>query len=322
MAGGSFEKDLAYVEQEILNVVSNFSPHPLGLAIRELIEVGGKRIRPSLLVLAFRSLDNTRDIPYASPIGVAVELIHTATLIHDDIIDRSNKRRGLKTAFKKWGEDTAILAGDLLFSKAFGLVGVHEIRELTEVISNSCISLSEGEMLEQRHTKNTSITEEVYLEIIERKTATLFEACTWCGGLLGHGSKKEINALSNYGNYLGVSFQIIDDLLDITAGDRFGKPKAIDIREGKITIAVIHALENSSKSKSDELEKIIKKERKGKQDIERAIEIISGSQSMEYAFERAKWFSEKAKDEIKFFPYSQAQETLVKIADSVINRPF
>ncbi len=209
-----------------------------------------------------------------------------------------------------------------MFSKAFGLVGVHEIKELTEVISDACIRLSEGEMLEFRHTMNTEITEEVYLEIVERKTGALFEACTHCGALLGRGSKKEVGALTKYGSYLGISYQIIDDLLDITADDKFGKPKAIDIREGKVTVTAIHALKNANEKNRSELETIIKKESKSKTDIERATSIIKESGSVEYSFKRAEWFSKKAKEELQALPKSEARSRLLSIAEGIIHRPF
>ena len=318
----ALKKDLLYVDRAIINLVSRFSPHPLGTALKQLVEVGGKRIRPVLVVLSFRSLDQTTKMGYAAPIAVAVELIHTATLIHDDIIDRSSKRRGLETVFKKWGEEAAILAGDLLFSKAFGLVGVHEIKELTEVISETCIRLTEGEMLEFRHTRDTDMSEEVYLEIIERKTASLFEACTRCGALLGKGSEREIKALTRFGYYLGTSFQIVDDVLDITADDKFGKPKAIDIREGKVTIAALHALKQTKGKERTALESIIKKKRKNKKDMDMASEIIKKAGSIEYAFKKAEGFSLKAKEELKALPNSEAKSMLLNIAASVIHRPF
>ncbi|RMF89151.1 MAG: polyprenyl synthetase family protein [Methanobacteriota archaeon] len=317
-----FGGDISYVNREIIKQVSVFSPHPLAAASRHLVEVGGKRIRPLLVILSFRSLDQKRDITYAAPIAVAVELIHTATLIHDDIIDRSSKRRGVETVFKKWGEVAAILSGDLLFSRAFGLVGTHEIKELTEVISDTCIKLSEGEMLEYRHTGNTDMTEEVYLEIVERKTACLFEACTRCGALLGRGDREVVECLARFGRYLGISFQMVDDILDITGGDRFGKPMAIDIREGKVTIAALHALKHTSGGDRKTLESIIKKKRKSKKDIDVASEIIKGAGSIEYASKRAEWFSKKAEAELGSLPDSEAKAGLVKIARNAIYRPF
>jgi geranylgeranyl diphosphate synthase type I len=316
------DSDLGYVDREIIKLSSRSSPHPLDAAIKQLVEFGGKRIRPMLVILSFRCFDGKTDVGYAAPIAVAVELIHTATLIHDDIIDRSSKRRGLETVFKKWGEEAAILAGDLLFSRAFGLVGVHEIKELTRVISESCMRLTEGEMLEHRHTRNTTMTEEVYLEIIERKTASLFEACARCGALLGKGSDEEVEALTRFGNYLGTSFQIVDDVLDITADDKFGKPKAIDIREGKVTIAALHSLKHSKSFDKKVLESIIKKKRKSKRDIDMASEIIKKSGSIDYAFKRAEWFNKMAKEELKTLPDSEAKSRLLSITDNVLYRPF
>jgi len=320
MEAMDFKEDLSYVERGIAEIASRFTPHPLNAAFQQLIGAGGKRIRPTLLVLSFRSLDGESSISYAAPIAIAVELIHSATLVHDDIIDRSTKRRGVETVFKKWGEEAAILVGDLLFSEAFGLVGVHEIPELTEVISETCIKLTEGEMLEFRHTGNTSMTEEVYLEIIERKTASLFEASTRCGGLLAHAREGEVEALARYGFNFGVCFQIIDDILDITGGEKFGKPQGIDIREGKVTIPVIHALKHSRHS--GELEEIIGKSRKKAGDIKRAEEILRDAGSIEYALERAEWFSRKAESELKGIPEGRAKKALHMLASSVLRRPF
>ncbi|MFQ5800587.1 MAG: polyprenyl synthetase family protein [Candidatus Hydrothermarchaeales archaeon] len=318
----AFKDEISYVDREVIKAVSRFSPHPLAAASKQLVEVGGKRIRPILVVLSFRSLDAETDIEYAAPIAVAVELIHTATLIHDDMIDRSSKRRGVETVFKRWGEVAAILTGDMLFSRAFGLVGTHEIKELTEVISETCIRLAEGEMLEYRHTGNTTMTEEIYLEVIERKTASLFEACTRCGGLLGKGKVEEVGALTRFGNYLGISFQIVDDILDITAGDKFGKPLAIDIREGKVTITALHALKNTKGKEKRTLESIIKKTRKSKKDIEMASEIIKRAGSIEYASKRAEWFTGMAKKELEILADSEAKSGLLNIAESAIYRPF
>ena len=319
---GGFAEAMDLIEKELLASLSHASPDALYDASRHLILTGGKKVRPALVALAYDAVGGKRGPEYILPIAIAAELIHTATIIHDDIIDRSSKRRGLETVFKKWGEEAAILAGDLLFSKAFGLVGVHEIKELTEVISETCIRLTEGEMLEFRHTRDTDMSEEVYLEIIERKTASLFEACTRCGALLGKGSEREIKALTRFGYYLGTSFQIVDDVLDITADDKFGKPKAIDIREGKVTIAALHALKQTKGKERTALESIIKKKRKNKKDMDMASEIIKKAGSIEYAFKKAEGFSLKAKEELKALPNSEAKSMLLNIAASVIHRPF
>lgn len=318
----AYKDELAYVEGEVTKNISRLSPYPLSAASKQLLAVGGKRIRPILVVLAFRSLDNDTDISYAAPIAVATELIHTATLVHDDIIDHSSKRRGVETVYKKWGDVTAILTGDLLFSKAFGLVGVHPIKELTEIISETCIKLAEGEMLEYRHTGNTSMTEEIYLEIIERKTASLFEACTCCGALLGGGKQKEINALKLFGRYLGISFQVVDDILDITGGDKFGKPLAIDIRERKVTIAALHALKNVKGTQRTMLSKAIKKKLKTKKDIETVAEIIKRTGSLDYAAKRAEWYAGKAEKQLEDLPESDAKAALLSIAKEAAYRPF
>lgn len=321
----NFRRDMELVEREMEICISNSHPTRLYDASRHLVKRGGKRLRPALVVLSYGTVNGNADVDrdHIIPIAVATELIHIATIIHDDIVDRSSMRRGIETVNARWGNDTALIAGDLIFSKAFGLIGMHEKRELSGIISNACIRLAEGEILETLHTGDMSMTEEVYLEISERKTATLFEACTKSGAILGEGDEKEILALSKYGYHLGIGFQMTDDILDIVARERtLGKPVGADISQGRATFVILHALDVASESDKKELVSILKGRMGSNSDIKRALEIIKNTNSIEYASMRAKSQIETAKKEIRHLKDTDSKRALEIIAEYAVERSF
>lgn len=318
-----FRMSMARVEEELTKNLPSDQPSVLYSAARHLIRRGGKRIRPALVLLAHRAANGKRDINWVLPIAVAVELIHTATIVHDDIIDKSPLRRGTQTVNAQWGNDAALIAGDLLFSKAFGMIGSHEDRRLSEVMSRACMRLAEGEVLEVLHTGDVEMTEEVYLEIIERKTASLFEACTRCGAILGGASEDEIAMLSRYGYQLGTGFQIADDILDVIAGEfKLGKPIGLDVTLGKPTLVVLHAIKATGDGEREILERIMRGEVSSSSDVNGALEIIKGTNSIQYASKRARFFIERAKKEIGGLRDSRAKEALELVADYAISRDF
>lgn len=321
----TFIKDMALVESEMEMCVSNSHPTKLYNASCRFIKMKGKRVRPMLVILSCGAVNGGREInpAYIAPIATAVELVHTATIVHDDIIDRSSMRRGVRTVNAKWGNDTALIAGDLLFSKAFGLVGSHEKRELSGIISNACVKLAEGEILEMLHTGDMTMTEEVYLEVIERKTATLFEACTKCGAILGDGNEKEVKALSKYGYHLGVGFQMTDDVLDIVAKEpTLGKPIGTDISMGRPTFVILHALEVADEKDKSELVSILNSKKRSDADINRALEIIKNTNSIEYATNRAKSQMEAAQKELRHLKDTNGKKALEIIAKYAVERSF
>jgi len=318
----TFRGEINYLEQEVKRAIPQSAPLQLYEASSYLINAGGKRIRPLLVLLSARAFNGRAGVKYIAPVAIGMELIHTATLVHDDLIDKSEKRRGIATVNKKWGEDTAILAGDLLFSKAFELIGTHEIRVLSKIVGEACESLAQGQMLESLHTGNTTITEEVYLEILERKTAHLFKACTQSGAILGKAKKSGIDAVSRFGYFLGISFQLIDDILDITGDEKLGKPIGIDVKQKKITLAVIHALKHAKEKEKEIIRSIIKKEKKDKEDIKEISEILSSSGSFEHVFKKAEHFAQKAKKELAVLRKSDAKSALLEISESAIYREF
>lgn len=321
---GTFENGIEHVNAEIERTIGRAEPDFLYDASSHLLRLGGKRIRPALVELSFRAVNRDgRSMEYMLPIAVAVELIHTATIIHDDIIDKNSVRRGARTVNAKWGDDTALLAGDLIFSRAFGLVGLHEKKELSKIISEACVKLAEGEVLETYHTGDVDMTEEVYLEIIERKTASLFEASTRCGALLGEGTDEEVEALTRYGYLIGIGFQMTDDVLDIIAGQEIlGKPPGTDIALGNVTLATLHSLGMTDGAEKKELERIVKKRKNTKKEISRALEIITASGSIKYSLKRARSFIERAKERLDILEDTEAKRRLQLIADRAITREF
>jgi geranylgeranyl pyrophosphate synthase len=320
----NFKTDMAFIEKELTCCILDSYPSILYDASKHLIMTGGKRIRPALATLSYNATKgDDGDVKYITPLAIALELIHTATIIHDDIIDKSSMRRGGPTVNVKWGNETALLAGDLIFSKAFGLIGTYENKRVIDTISNACIKLAEGEVLETLHTGNLDMTEEVYLEVIERKTASLFKACTKCGAILGGGSEEEVAALSRYGYLMGIGFQMTDDVLDVVSGEaKLGKPIGADVCLGRPTFVILRAMEVAGEKEKRILDKIIKRKRSSKGDIQKALEIIKNTNSIEYASKRAKSFIERAKREITDLRESEAKRSLELIADYAISREF
>ena len=318
-----FREEMNKIESLLVDSIPRGTPTELYDASRHLILTGGKRIRPALVLLSYRAVNPEGEVSYIAPVAVGIELIHTATIIHDDIIDLATMRRGVETVNARWGNDIAILAGDLIFSRAFGFIGVHPVRKLSEVVSRACMLLAEGEVLETLHTGNASLTEEVYLEIVERKTASLFEASAACGALAGGGDEREVAVLSRFGYLLGIGFQMTDDLLDVVSGENvLGKKVGMDISLGKPTFVILHALRNATDADRKELEKILRKKNKGDADVRRALEIFEASGSIEYASRRAKHFIEKAKRELGQLRSTPARRALEVIAEYAIRREF
>jgi geranylgeranyl pyrophosphate synthase len=316
-------REVEALDRRLIQSLPNGSPLVLYKASKHLIEKGGKRIRPTLLMLSHNAVSNNNDSQRYAPIAIALELIHTATIIHDDIIDLSSLRRGVKTVNAQWGNDVALVAGDLIFSRAYGLIAAQENSDVAREIYRACRRLAEGQVLEAMHTADTKMTEEVYLEIIERKTASLFEACTKCGAILGDGQDEEVRGLGRYGFFLGIGFQMIDDVLDINSVEpRLGKPIGADISLGKPTFVILHALKEASTKDRETLENIISRRNVPVGEVKMALRIIKGTNSLQYARKRASYFIAKAKRQLNGLEDSPAKAALQCIADYAISRDF
>ncbi len=309
--------DLAAIEREFgRDTVSGVK------AITEIGEYlragGGKRLRPALLLLSAKLMNY--DGQGAIRLGAVVEIIHTATLVHDDIIDEAQTRRGRPAANTQWGNSKCVLAGDWLYMQAFRIA----IEERNFAILDALIDLTqamvEGELLQiERLGKAISLDE--HFELIFRKTACLFSVCMKLGGILAGASEADQTRLAEYGRNLGMAFQIVDDVLDLTASEEvLGKPVASDLREGKATMAVLHALERCTPEERATIESVLSNGGFNGIKPEDIVAILNRHGSIDAAYELAVDFSNKAREAICTFPDSEIKRVLLWVPEFVVER--
>jgi len=280
---------------------------------------GGKRLRPILLLLAARLAG------YRGPRGVrlacVVELLHTATLIHDDVVDQAPLRRGRPSANARWGDDASVLVGDHLYSKSFAMLVRDNDRAVMETLARSTVSMTEAEVF-QLELKRTGTTSEAdYLTIITQKTASFISACCRIGALLGGGPPEQIEALTRYGLDIGVAFQISDDSLDFVADqDRLGKAIGADLREGKRTLPLIAALERARAIPLERVRALLRRRTLQPAELEEVRRLVLEHDGVEYARARAHDYARAAKADLEVFPPSEERETLALVADFVVDR--
>ncbi|HEX8816704.1 MAG TPA: polyprenyl synthetase family protein [Terriglobales bacterium] len=279
---------------------------------------GGKRLRPALLLLSARLFDYPGR--GAIRLGAVVEIIHTATLVHDDIIDEADTRRGRPAANTQWGNSKCVLAGDWLYMQAFKIA----VRERNFRVLDALIELTqqmvEGELL-QMEKLGKLISLDEHFDLIYRKTACLFSVCMRLGAILGGATPEQEENLAQYGHDLGMAFQIVDDVLDLTASEEvLGKPVASDLREGKVTMAVIHALGQCSASERGAIETVMREQGFNGVTHSQILEILSRYGSLDAAHHRAEQYATMARNAIAGFPDSEAKRALLWAPDFVIAR--
>ena len=280
---------------------------------------GGKRLRPILLLLAAR-MSGYRG-PRSVGLGSVVELLHTATLIHDDVVDQAPLRRGRPSANARWGDDASILVGDHLYSKSFAMLVHDNDRDVMETLARATVSMTEAEVFQLEKKRSGQATETDYLSIITQKTASFFSACCRIGALLGQAGAEHVEALTRFGLDVGVAFQLSDDSLDFVADQaRLGKAIGADLREGKRTLPLIAAL---SWARPDERERMLALLRRPDLDpgeVEEIRGLVVKYDGVEYALGRARAYAEAAKEDLAPFPPSGELDTLSLIADYVVDR--
>ena len=312
------EEDLKKVDQEFRkNLRSNV---PIITAIGEhLLRSGGKRIRAKLVLLSAKLCGYSGEdhISMAS----LIEFIHTATLLHDDVVDKANLRRGIKSANYEWGNEVCVLVGDFLFTKCFTRMVESGNWKIIHTISRATTVMAEGEIEEWAKTKDLSLTEEGYLSIITRKTAHLISAATQIGAILGSVSEEKEEALAKFGMDVGIAFQLIDDNLDYTSNEEdFGKKIGIDLQDGKITLPLISALGRCTPEEKGFVRETIASNPITKENFFRVVEIIERYQGIQYTWEKAKRYVDRAKDRLRLFADSKAKEALCTLADYILER--
>ena len=281
---------------------------------------GGKRVRPAVLLMAARlsGYEGERAILYAA----VVEFIHTATLVHDDIIDDSDLRRGRLAVHSRWGNDITVLLGDYLYIKSMALALTHDALEIIRLLCDVTLRMIEGELYQLTKNGDADITEEEHFDIIRRKTAYLFGGCAQIGGMLGKVSSEHEQALREYGFNLGVAFQIVDDLLDFT-GDAHavGKPLGSDLREGKVTLPLIHLLRQTNDGVGSRIVRdIIATRAVAPDQWDELLRSLKEHASIDYAYRRAAEFAERAKKPLYAFPSSSERDALLALPDYVLSR--
>jgi octaprenyl-diphosphate synthase len=309
-------EDLKKVDQEFRkNLRSNV---PIISTIGEhLLRSGGKRFRAKLLLLSAKlcGYSGENHISMAS----LIEFIHTATLLHDDVVDKAKLRRGIESANSKWGNEACVLVGDFLFTKCFTLMVESRNWKILHTISRATTIMAEGELEELIRTNDLSLTEEGYLSIITRKTASLISAATQIGAVLGNVSEEKEGALSEFGMNVGIAFQLIDDNLDYTS-KKSGKKIGIDLQEGKITLPLIFTLKHCDEGEKAFIQETVNSHPITKKAFFRVVEIIERHQGIQYTWEKAKQYVEGAKDYLRLFPDSKEREVLYALADYVVER--
>lgn len=314
------KSDLEVLEEGLLEAVS--SENDLVTEVgKHLVTSGGKRIRPALCLLSAHggpSFELTRVLPLAE----ALELIHTASLVHDDVIDEADTRRGAEAANARWGNQVAILSGDYIFARAFHLIanqgyGAHISMRLAELVCN----LSVGEIIQDHAVYQASRGMDDYYERIQKKTADFLEICCELGSLAGGASAETAAKLAEYGHAIGMAFQITDDLLDIEqTSEKIGKPAGNDIRQGIVTLPVIRALETSPDA--DELRAIVTDMEMTDDMVERALAIVKATDAVEFAKDKADEYLAHAKAVLPEELPSEIREAYIMVADFIGDRDF
>ena len=313
-----------FLNEQLEKFLKNGHPETLYNAARHLPLAGGKRLRPVLAMISCESVKG--DIIKVVPLCIGVEIIHNFTLVHDDIMDKSNLRRNIPAVHVKYGEPTAINAGDLLFVKAFesmhNITGDNSIFKNVEFGLIDCIKeICEGQQLDIEFESRKNVTEDEYLEMIRKKTSVLFQYSSEGGAILGGGNRDEINALNEYGLFLGLGFQIWDDYLDMSSDENtLGKDIGNDIRNGKKTLIAVHALNNASREDKILLEKIFGNRNATEQEVKKVYNLFKKLGSIDYAKKTAINYSEKAKNSLDLLKESEAKQLLKNLAEYSIKR--
>jgi octaprenyl-diphosphate synthase len=314
----SIKNDLDEIENKIREFTH--SPNPLIKEISKyLFKKPGKKIRPAILTLCAKLCNYTGTEHIL--MGTLVEMIHTASLIHDDIIDDSDKRRGKDTIHTRWGPNITVLLGDYLYINTIGTSLNTKHLEITKILLKASSKMIEGEMNEYYLSGDLTITEEDYLDILNKKTASLYSACSQIGGKLANADKKHIAMLREFGTYFGMSFQLIDDLLDYSGNpESLGKPILSDLREGRITLPLIYTFNNDGHENRNLISELFNQKNFSQYSLKNIIDIVKSNGALDYTFQKANEFSTLARNILNDFPESDYRKSLFRISDYILHR--
>ncbi|MCA1773122.1 MAG: octaprenyl diphosphate synthase [Halomonas sp.] len=282
-----------------------------------IIESGGKRLRPLLALLAARSLDYSGDKHIS--LATLIEFMHTSTLLHDDVVDESHMRRGKKTANDAWGNAPSVLVGDFLYARSFQMmVDVGSMRIMAILSGATCV-IAEGEVQQLTNIGNPSISEKDYFDTILGKTAMLFEAASHSGAVLADATPEQEQALQYYGRYLGLAFQLIDDLLDYQGDAKaMGKNVGDDLAEGKPTLPLIHAMEQGTPEQAKLIRQVIRQG--GLDQLDAVLDIVNATGALNYTRKRAEEMADRALSQLDALPPSPYRDTMAELARQAVER--
>src|SRR5215471_741069 len=313
------KRELRLVEEDFEKQIRNASPIVASIG-HYLHEGGGKRVRPALVLLAARMLGE--ELPDAAiRMAAVMEMLHTATLVHDDIIDDARVRRGRASVNAKWGSEITVLLGDWLYMTAFDITLRERNFDLLDTLTSMTRLMTEGEIIQLDMIGNSRISQEEHLDIVRRKTAFMFSACAEVGGIVGGANEDERTALSRYGSSVGIAFQLIDDVLDfVSTEDKLGKPVANDLREGKLTLPLIYAMEDGSTKERDMIETVMRE--RGFKSVPRdeVLKVLTEHDALDRARATAKRYAAQAADALGVFADSRYRRALLSIPQFIIER--
>ena len=283
-----------------------------------IIKRKGKQMRPMFVFLCAKIFNNTKESTYTA--ASLIELLHTATLVHDDVIDEANFRRGVFSINALWKNKVSVLVGDFLLSRGLLLAVEKEEFGLLKIVSKAVKEMSEGELLQIEKTRRLNITEDIYFDIIRKKTAALISACCESGASSSGTSEENINLMKEFGEKVGIAFQIKDDLFDYTQSPLIGKPTGLDIRDKKMTLPLIYTLNNISKQEKRFIINTIKNDSKNSKKIERIISLVKETKGLEFAEKKMNDYYNEALSYLEEIKDSEAKTSLIELVKYVVKR--
>ena len=286
-----------------------------------ILDSGGKRVRPGLTIVAGKMVN--APLERLIPVATVMEYMHTATLLHDDIVDGAKLRRGRPSANEVFGNDVAVLVGDYMFAKAIYVLAVYGGNEVLKTAAKTVQDMAEGELLQLEKIGDVNLTEEEYFDIIYRKTASLLSTCCECGAIVGGAPEEKRKALKDYGTFIGYAFQLVDDAFDYISDEKtIGKPAGNDIREGKITYPLLWALKRATEEEREAVERVLTNPNPTKEEIELVRRFVLEKGGERATFQLAREFVERAKESLRVFEESPLKRALFEIADFIVERTY
>ena len=312
------KKDLELIDHFIISQLQSNIPL-VEQIIKYILTCGGKRIRPLVLLLSAKALSHVGS--QHVDLAAVIELIHTATLLHDDVVDHSTLRRGHKTANTIWGDNTSVLVGDFLYSRAFQIVVDLRNEMVLNVFAKATHFIAEGEIMQLVNCNNPDTSEDWYFEVIQRKTAKLFQVAAQLGAILSSDSSEAIEAMHDYGFHLGMAYQLIDDALDYSLSmSQTGKNIGQDLAEGKVTLPLIYAMRQCNAEDLSLLREAIQSGTT--ENLPQILDVIASTNAIQYTADAAKLHAQKAKSAINSIVFSPYRKALEDLSDFVVNRTY